>query len=276
MPFVSMFGGAFGFGRSVRGSRRTDGTIGLSSNNPGSNATHIRNAGNTADGWYWIQTSRMNQARQVYCNMTDAGGGWMLVSYNGNRQGPVAATRGQWYPVAWSNGDGFLRGQLSANAMDLWFHGNTNQCSNVLRMGLVSPDGVPTVSSSYAAHTVTYLTNANRLNLSTGSGVAGIGQFTNVTSTILMDAQWSALKGYSFLSTHMTRANVDWMYTAGSNFFWTLCLASTNQTSRNGNGQDIGAWMRTRDRDMYGLSNVRIGAMGGPFAVASTVAIFIR
>lgn len=276
MPFVSMFGGAFGFGRSVRGRRQPDEMVGLSSNNPGSNAIQIRNAGNTADGWYWIQTSRMNQPRRVYCNMSDAGGGWMLVSYNGNKQGPVAANRGQWYPVAWSNGDGLLRGQLSANAMDLWFHGSTNQCSNVLRLAMISGDGVPTVSTSYVAHTVTYTTNANFLNLSTGSGIAGVGQFTNTTSTILMDARWTALKGYTFLSTHQTKANVDWMFTSGSNFFWNLCMASTNQTSRNGNGQDIGAWMRTRDRDTYGLSNVRIGAMGGPVIIASTVAIFIK
>lgn len=33
------------------------------------------------DGWYWIQTSGMASARRAWCNLTDEGGGWMLIAY---------------------------------------------------------------------------------------------------------------------------------------------------------------------------------------------------
>ena len=53
------------------------GTIDL----PASSAQALYDAGQTTDGWYYIQTSNMASSRQIYCNMTDEGGGWMLMTY---------------------------------------------------------------------------------------------------------------------------------------------------------------------------------------------------
>jgi hypothetical protein len=49
--------------------------------NPGVSAQDIYNSGQTSSGWYYIKTSTMGSARQVYCNMTDESGGWMLIAY---------------------------------------------------------------------------------------------------------------------------------------------------------------------------------------------------
>lgn len=276
MPSFVTLEGAFGYGRAAAPPIGVSSSTGMSSNTPGVNATQIFNAGNTSNGWYWIKTSMMAQARQVYCNMTDDGGGWMLVSYNGNKQNAVsAALRGQFYPVAWSNGQGVLSGQFSANVMDLWFNGGTNQCSNALRLGFTMANAVPTVANSYIAHTCQYFTNASSLRLSISSGVQGIGAFG--TNGLLMSTLWSSVKGFTAMSTLYTVVDADWMFNTGANFYWTLSLPQTGQTSRNGNGQGNGGWMRTADRDTWGLSNVAVGVSGGGGSFpGSTVAVFIK
>ena len=74
MPAISMVSAAMGYGRTQRPAAGGGGT-GTSSNDPGINAVQVYNSGNTSNGWYWIKTSNMANARQVYCNMTDSGGG---------------------------------------------------------------------------------------------------------------------------------------------------------------------------------------------------------
>ena len=277
MPFLSGIESVYGYGRApnIPAAQQSFST-GLSSNNPGVSGIDVYNAGNTSNGWYWIKTSKMAASRQVYCNMTDAGGGWMLVSYNGNKQisGTNLTLRGQYYPVQWLGGQGTLSGQFSANVMDLWFNGASNQCSNLMRIASVTANAVPTVANGYIAHYVTYTTGASTLNLSTGSGVQSSGIFVGGT---LMDARWSSLKGYVALSTHMTKADPDWMYNTGLNFYWNPCLPIGGQVSRNGSGNDIGGWMRTQDRDSWGLSNVAVNlTSGGNVFSGSTLAVFIK
>ncbi|NDE17576.1 hypothetical protein EBZ80_21885 [bacterium] len=274
MPSFVTLEGAFGFGRA-RPPTGVSSSTGMSSNTPGVSGVQIYNAGNTTDGWYWVKTSMMSTAQQVYCNMTDAGGGWMLVSYNGNKQAATTLARGQFYPVAWSNGAGVLSGQFSANVMDLWFHGGSNQCSNAMRLGSFTANAVPTLANSYIGHTCQYFTNASSLRLSTGSGVQGTGVFG--TSGLLMSTLWSSLKGFTLMSTLYTVTDADWMYNTGVNFYWSLSLPQTGQTSRNGNAQGNGGWMRTQDRDTWGLSNVAVNASGnGNIFPGSTVAVFIK
>ena len=273
MPFFASMEGSLGYGRGIQ--YISSNGLGLSSNNPGINATQIYNAGNTSNGWYWVKTSMMGASRQVWCNMIDAGGGWMLVSYNGNKQSTNAVAAGQFYPVAWSNGQGTLSGQFAANAMDLWFHNGTNQCSNLMRLASASANAVPTVANSYIGHYVTYIANASTLNLSTGSGVQGTGVFA--TSGQLMDARWSSLKGYTSLSTIYTKADADWMYNTGANFYWNPILPASQSTSRSGNALDTGGWMRTQGKDSWGLSNVAYGVnSGGAAFIGSTLAVFIK
>lgn len=271
MPFVCATSGQYGFGRSFL-SQGSD--LGLSSNNPACNAVQIYDAGNTSNAWYWIRTSGMTQARRVWCNMTDAGGGWMLVSYNGNKQNPTVSAAGQWYPVAWSNGEGTLSGQFAANVMDLWYHNSQAQCSSLMRIASRVVNDTPLLSTGYIAHQVNYTTSTNNLNLTISSGLAGTGVLSS--SNVLMGAVWSSLKGYTFLSTHTTRADSDWMYNTGTNFYWNPVLP-INGGSRSGSGTDVGGWMRTGAKDSWGLSNVNVGqSSGGNAFIGSTLAVFIR
>lgn len=56
----------------------TQGGNGLSSSNPGSSAYQIKlNYPSSTSGFYWIQTA--SGAQLIYCDMTDDGGGWMLL-----------------------------------------------------------------------------------------------------------------------------------------------------------------------------------------------------
>jgi hypothetical protein len=64
-----------------RNGLRIGSTLGTISN-PAVSATQLYNAGVTTNGWYYIQTGTMTSSVQVYCNQTDNGGGWMLISYN--------------------------------------------------------------------------------------------------------------------------------------------------------------------------------------------------
>ena len=274
MPFISGVDGRYGFGRSYVAPIPLSG-IGLSSNNPGSNGVHVYNSGNVTNGWYWIKTSMMSQARQVYCNMSDVGGGWMLISYNGNKQNANTNLAGQYYPVQWLGGQGTLSGQFAANAMDLWFHNGTYQCSSLMRVATTTPNAIPTVANSYIAHYVTYTSNQSSLTLSTGCGVQSTGIFAS--GGTLMGARWSSLKGYTILtSTYTTNADADWIYNTGTLFYWNPILP-INGTSRSGSAADIGGWMRTIGKDSWGLSNVAVGASsGGNAFIGSTLAVFIK
>ena len=272
MPFLASVEGSYAYGRGPQ----LYGGNGSTSNNPAVSAIEAYNAGNTTNGWYWIKTSGMTEARQVWCNQQDNGGGWMLASYNGNKQSATATVSGQFYPVAWSNGQGTLSGQFAVNAMDLWYHNGINQCSNVMRVASMTSNAVPTLANSYIAHTVTYTTNANKLSLTPASGVQGTGVFS--TSNVLMTGLWSNVKGYTILSNYTITSNdSDWMYNTGTSFYWIVCQ-SINDTSRGGSGLDTGAWMRTQGKDSWGLlSNCAVGgsSLGSSFP-GNTLAIFIK
>lgn len=272
MPFLASIEGTNAYGRGVQ----FYGGSGSSSNDPAVSAVAAYNAGNVTNGWYWIKTSGMTSARQVWCNQQDNGGGWMLASYNGNKQSVVTATAGQFYPVAWSNGEGTLSGQFSINVMDVWYNGGSNQCSNVMRMASSTSNAVPTLANSYIAHSVTYTTNANKLSLTPASGVQGTGVFS--TSNVLMTGLWSNVKGYTILSNYTITSNdSDWMYNTGASFFWIVCQ-SINGTSRGGSGTDTGSWMRTQGKDSWGLlSNCTVGgSSSGSTFPGNTLAVFIK
>jgi hypothetical protein len=273
MPAISMTSAALGYGRTQR-PQASSGT-GTSSNDPGISAVQIYNAGNTSNGWYWIKTSTMPDAKRVYCNMTDSGGGWMLVSYNGNKQNATASLQSQWYPVAWSNGQGTLSGQFAVNAMDLWYNNGSNQCTSAMRLGSLTINDTPILANSYIGHTVTYTSNANKLSLTTASGVAGTGVLSS--SNVNMPCTWTALKGYTSLTTYSNVvADSDWLYNAGTGFYWLLNQSITG-TSRGGSGLDIGGWMRTSSKDTWGLSNVASNASSqGTSFPGQTVAIYIK
>ena len=66
-------------GVDIRGVGIRDTTVKGTLQNPGVSAQDIYNSGQTASGWYYIKTSTMASPLQVYCNMTDESGGWMLI-----------------------------------------------------------------------------------------------------------------------------------------------------------------------------------------------------
>jgi len=77
-------------------------------NNPAISAVQLYNAGIQTNGWYYIKTGMMTSSMQVYCNQTDNGGGWMLISYN-----PSGSTQlGYPYPNQYS-------GSSNPNALDI-------------------------------------------------------------------------------------------------------------------------------------------------------------
>ncbi len=109
--------------------------------NPAVSAQAIYDSGQTTSGWYWIKTSSMSTARLVYCNMTDQGGGWMLISYNPNNTG---VTAGISYPNVWTSGAGGLfSNKFCVDVQQLWYHNGVYQCTQVMKMASPTASRTP-------------------------------------------------------------------------------------------------------------------------------------
>jgi hypothetical protein len=218
--------------------------------NPGISAQDIYDSGQTTSGWYYIQTSTMAQPKQVYCNMTDESGGWMLIGYTpsfNNSNGGLGAGLG--YPNTWENGEGTLN-RLRTNAMDLWFHNGSPQCTQVLKMATTVYNQDPFLANAQIANKVVY-TNPSNLLL---SSVSNYPSFVNDTP---MTGTWYPVKGHTLMSTSLTvNAPGDWIYYGGS--WWTVCGPSTQLLSngRSGNAQGTGSWTNPSSSNLYGMSNV--------------------
>jgi hypothetical protein len=158
--------------------------------NPAISAVQLYNAGVQTNGWYWIRTGMMTSSVQVYCNQTDNGGGWMLVSYN-----PSGSTQlGYPYPNADS---GSLQNPTFIkhyrNAENLWFNvSGSAQCNSVMRMASTA-SVQPHLSNCSIAHSVTY-TNPNVLDISTTASPNTLKLSTPLTGS------WSPIKGYTLMT----------------------------------------------------------------------------
>ena len=219
--------------------------------NPGVSAQDIYDSGNTTSDWYYIQTSTMGSARQVYCNMDDESGGWMLIGYTPefNNLTGVAGTAGLSYPNAWTNGEGTLN-RLRVNTMDLWFHNGAEQCTSVLRMATTVASQTPLLANMQIANKVIY-DNPSNLLLSTVSNYPAFVNNTPMTGT------WYPVKGHTLMSTSLAiNAPGDWIYQVG--VWWTVCGPSTdlNATGRSGNAQGTGSWTNPGNNNLYGMANV--------------------
>jgi hypothetical protein len=219
--------------------------------NPGVSAQDIYNSGQTSSGWYYIKTSTMGSARQVYCNMTDESGGWMLIAYTPGFTGTGVAgvTAGLGYPNTWENGEGTLN-KLRASTMDLWYHNSTAQCSQVLKMASTTASQTPLLASMSIANKVIY-TNASNLSL---SAVSNYPAFVNNTP---MTGTWYPVKGHTQMNTSLSvNAPGDWIYQANS--WWTVCGPSTELQAqgRSGNAQGTGSWTSPSANNLYGMSDV--------------------
>lgn len=262
MPLLGTRGGG-----SVQGFGRGNATGGGGAPAFYTSGVAARNAGNTTSGWYPIKTSGMATARQVYVNMTDDGGGWMLISYKPNN-----TTGGIGYPGAWSNGEGTLN-HLTVRVEDLWYHNGSAQCTSVLKMGKASATTTPDLASFTIANKVVY-SNPGILNLWEGGPT---GSSTFVADASALNGTWSPIKGHTAMTSSLTViAPSDWLYNQGNSFYWTPCGPSTDTTSlRSGNAQGTGSWMNTMNTDFYGLSDVAAGASSNTLG-AQSIAVFVR
>jgi hypothetical protein len=219
--------------------------------NPGLSAQDIYSSGQTSSGWYYIKTSTMGSARQVYCNMTDESGGWMLIAYTPcfTGTGVAGITAGLGYPNTWENGEGTLN-KLRASTMDLWFHNSVAQCSQVLRMASTTVRQTPLLDNITIANKVVYANPSNLLL----SAVSNYPAFVNNTP---MTGTWSPVKGHTLMNSSLSiNAPGDWIYQASN--WWTVCGPSTELQAqgRSGNAQGTGSWTNPAANNLYGMANV--------------------
>jgi hypothetical protein len=244
-------------------------TLGTISN-PAISAVQLYNSGVRTNGWYYIKTNMMTSSVQVYCNQTDNGGGWMLVSYN-----PSGSTQ-QGYP--YPNADsGSLQNPTFIkhfrNAENLWYSvSGSAQCSRVMRMASTA-SVQPHLANCSVAHSVSY-SNPNVLDINTSNPIVGLK-----TVGSALTGSWSAIKGYTFMtaSSYPVAAPPDWLYDATS--WWTVA-GPTNAYpdapyGRSGNGQGTGGWTNRTTNAVYGLANVAT-AGSGLISNFNTLAVYIK
>lgn len=219
--------------------------------NPGVSAQAIYDSGQTISDWYYIQTSTMTSPQQVYCNMDDESGGWMLIAYTPDFAGTggVGVTAGLGYPNTWENGQGTFN-KLRTKTMDLWYHNGSAQCTQVMKMAQTTVSQIPLLSNMVIANKVVY-TNPSNLLLSTVSNYPAFVNNTPMTGT------WYPVKGHTLMTTPLTvNAPGDWIYQAG--VWWTVCGPSTQLLTdgRSGNAQGTGSWTNPATNAIYGMANV--------------------
>jgi hypothetical protein len=210
----------------------------------------------------------MTSSVQVYCNQTDNGGGWMLVSYN-----PSGSTQlGYMYPNAFS---GSVVGSFTRHIADtekLWYSTTGSaQCSRVMRMASTSSVGPHLVSCSIAHQTV--YNNPNALDLASGSGTLTLKLSAPLTGS------WTALKGYTFMtaSSYPIAAPCDWLYDTAN---WWTTNGPTNAYpdapyGRSGNALGTGGWTNRLNNQVYGLANVATN-QSAQISNFNTLAVYIK
>jgi hypothetical protein len=252
----------------IGGSITIGATLGTLSN-PAISAVQLYNSGVRTNGWYYIKTNMMTSSVQVYCNQTDNGGGWMLVSYN-----PSGSTQqGYLYP---NTDTGSLQTtsfiKHSRNAENLWFTtSGSAQCNSVMRMASTSSVDPHLVSCSIAHQTV--YNNPNVLDLASGSGAFILKNSTPLTGS------WSALKGYTFMtaSSYPVAAPCDWLYDTAN---WWTTNGPTNvypdaPFGRSGNALGTGGWTNRISNNVYGLANVST-IQSSQTSNFNTLAVYIK
>jgi hypothetical protein len=236
-------------GIEFRGGTITIGaTLGTISN-PAISAVQLYNSGVRTNGWYYIKTNMMTSSVQVYCNQTDNGGGWMLISYN-----PSGSTQvGYPYPNADSGSlqtPSFIKHYR--NAENLWYNNSGSaQCNSVMRMASTA-SVQPHLSNCSIAHSVSY-SNPNALDIDTRTT-------TTLKLSSALTGSWSAIKGYTFMtaSSYPVAAPCDWQYDTAN--WWTVAGPTSAYPDapygRSGNAQGTGGWTNRTSNTVYGLSNV--------------------
>lgn len=257
-------------GLTINGGVIRDGSAKGTIDNPGVSAQDIYNSGQTTSGWYYIKTSTMGTAKQVYCNMTDESGGWMLIGYTpsfNNANGGLGV--GLNYPNTWENGQGTFN-RMRVSAMDLWYNNSVAQCTQVLKMATTSYNQIPLLANMTIANKVIYSNPSNLLL----SAVSNYPAFVNNTP---MTGTWYPVKGHTLMNTSLVvNAPGDWIYQV-NNQWWTVCGPSTdlNVQGRSGNAQGTGSWTNPTQNVIYGMANVAANANCNRTDIQS-YAVFIK
>ena len=255
---ISFIGGSITIGATL-------GTI----SNPAISAVQLYNSGVRTNGWYWIKTNMMTSSVQVYCNQTDNGGGWMLISYN-----PSGSTQvGYPYPNADSGSlqtPSFIKHYR--NAENLWYNNSGSaQCNSVMRMASTA-SVQPHLSNCSIAHQTVY-NNPNVLDID-----------TNVTQTLKLSApltgSWTALKGYTFMtaSSYPVAVPCDWLYDATN---WWTTNGPTNvypdaPYGRSGNALGTGGWTNRTSNNVYGMAGNVTTIQSAQISNFNTLAVYIK
>ncbi len=235
-------------------------------NNPAISAVQLYNAGIRTNGWYYIKTGMMTSSMQVYCNQTDNGGGWMLISYNPSGSSQL----GYPYP----NGDsGSLNGGFNKhyrNAENLWYSvSGSAQCNSVMRMASTA-SVQPHLANCSIAHSVTY-TNPNVLDISTTASPNTLKLSTPLTGS------WSPIKGYTSMAGSLpTQAPPDWLFDTAN--WWNVTTPTTDLLTaygRSANAQGNGGWTNRNNNIVYGLANVAVN-VNSITSTFNTLAVYIK
>jgi hypothetical protein len=239
--------------------------------NPAVSAQAIYNSGQITSGWYWIKTSGMSIARNVYCNMTDQGGGWMLISYNPTN----TVTVGNAYPNVWTSGAGAsFSNKFCVDAQDLWYNNGLAQCTQVMKMASTTASLTPLLSGMEIANKVVYNNPGNLIISRTFSTT----QSAVIVNNTPMGGSWSAIKGHTLMTTTLNvNAPGDWIYLA-NNQWWTVCGPSTaypDSQGRSGNAQGSGSWTNIGANIIYGMANVST-TTGSSRTDIKTYAVYIK
>jgi hypothetical protein len=309
----------------------TLGTIDL----PASSAQALYDSGVTSNGWYYIQTSTMAQPRRIYCNMTDEGGGWMLMTYNPD----LNSNYGAPYPNEWIGGQGsldtittwdfiiqfagtasnntggyatgsplplysgfmynptasFSGKMISINAMDVWYHNGSAQCSEVMRMASPDVSLDPLLSNMEIANKISY-TNPNNLLLTatfsarklvdgfTFSNGWGSNPFVSgakysyptntstnqrvdriwresliplIVNKTSMTGTWSGIKGHTKMDDRFVTAPGDWIIE--TNILWSV---SDSYSYQDGQPDPSGGDQSQTEYTTHHLAGYTLGSAG--------------
>ncbi len=237
--------------------------------NPAVSAVQLYNAGVRTNGWYWIKTNMMTSSVQVYCNQTDNGGGWMLISYN-----PSGSTQlGYPYPNADSGSlqtPSFIKHYR--NAENLWYStSGSAQCNSVMRMASTA-SVQPHLSNCSIAHQTVY-NNPNVLDIDTRAT-----QILKLSAPLT--GSWTALKGYTFMtaSSYPIAAPCDWLYDTAQ---WWTTNGPTNAYpdapyGRSGNALGTGGWTNRNTNQVYGLLGSATTTTSANTTNFNTLAVYIK
>lgn len=177
--------------------------------NPASSAQELIDEGITTSGMYYIKAPGMTNPQQIYCDMSDFGGGWMLIAY-----GHVAATTGAaqnipnlnhdaddwtYTPTARASDNGVAPYSsalhIAKNSTEFMMcynsgatvtTGGPNTYSHVYKFNIPNPSAL-----TFANHT-TYYNSSMGVSTVTVTGLKGqTGTWTRYTITESLGASWS-------------------------------------------------------------------------------------